>query len=63
MYFEQAAPSSTRSFEMVFFETPVMRTMERMEHPSTMAVTTWARLASGSLFILLLLHSGKHCVK
>jgi hypothetical protein len=40
-----------------------MRTMERIEQPSTMAETTWARLASESLFILSLLHSAKHSVK
>ena len=28
---------------MVFFEKPVMRTMERIEQPSTRAATIWVR--------------------
>ena len=36
---------STSSLETVFFATPVMRTVERIELPSVMAETTAARLA------------------
>src|ERR1700690_4633412 len=40
MYSEQAAPSSTSSFAIVFLATPVMRTVARIELPSTSAATT-----------------------
>ena len=36
----------------MFLETPVMRTVDRIEQPSTRAATA-ARLVSSSLFILL----------
>ncbi len=39
---------------MVFFATPVMRTVERMELPSTRAETTWTCCALLNLFILTL---------
>jgi hypothetical protein len=38
---------------MVFRETSNIREVERIEQPSTRAETTWARLASDSLFTLL----------
>ncbi|MHB8394834.1 MAG: hypothetical protein ACYDC5_10085 [Candidatus Dormibacteria bacterium] len=44
-------PPSTKSFVTVFFATPVMRMVARMEVPSTRAFTTWTRLAWESRFI------------
>src|ERR1035441_7119122 len=52
-YSEHAAPSSIRSFVTVFLATPVRRTVERMEHPSTSAETTSARFTESSRFIFL----------
>ena len=40
----------------MFFATPAMRTVARMELPSTSALTTWTRLAWGSRFILIIIH-------
>ena len=40
---------------MVFLLTPVMRTVERIEHPSTRAETTATCLAVLSLFILTIM--------
>ena len=51
-YSEQAALSSTKSLATVFLATPVMRTVARIELPSTNAETTWICLALSSLFIL-----------
>ena len=46
-----AVPRSTSSLMTVFFATPVMRTVLRIELPSTNAATTWARRCAFSLFI------------
>src|ERR1017187_2743617 len=40
IYSEHAAPSSTRILAIVLLATPVMRTVERIELPSTRAATT-----------------------
>lgn len=40
---------------MVFFETPVIRTVELMELPSSRHRTSWARRSVSILFILTLL--------
>jgi hypothetical protein len=52
----QAAPSSRISLLIVFLLTPVMRTVERIEQPSTRALTTATRLAVLSLFIVTIMH-------
>src|SRR4051812_5837533 len=54
-YSEHATPISPSNLMIVFFATPVMRTMLRIEHPSTRAEMTWQRLAVGSLFILTIM--------
>jgi len=43
--------------------TPACGRWSGSSKPSTMAETTWERLASGSLFIPPLVHSGKQWVK
>ena len=43
-----AVPISTRSFKIASFETPVMRDVDRTEHPSIRAETIWTRLSSES---------------
>ncbi len=49
-YSVQASPRSTKSFVTVFFAAPVMRTVARMELPSTSEPMIWARLSVVSLF-------------
>ncbi len=44
-----------RCFVTVFLATPVIRTVERMELPSTNAAMTWTRRAVLSLFILTIM--------
>ena len=46
------------SFAIVFFDAPVIRTVARIEQPSTRHRTIAARLSVSSLFILVL-YSGQ----
>src|SRR4051794_22941674 len=55
MNFVQAAPSSTRSFAIVFFDAPVSRTVERIDIPSTKHLTIWVRLTVSRRFILTIM--------
>jgi hypothetical protein len=47
-----AAPRSASSLTIVFFATPVMRTVERIEFPSTSAAKTAICVSLGDRFIL-----------
>jgi hypothetical protein len=40
-----------------FFETPVMRTVARIEHPSRMQLSTYERVLEPSLFMGILCHT------
>jgi len=51
MYSAQAAPRSSVSCAIVFFEQPVRRELERTEQPSTRASTIWVRFS-----VLKLIH-------
>lgn len=52
-YSEQAEPKSTRSLVTVFFATPVIRTVPRIELPSTKHRTTAARFSVLRTFAIL----------
>src|SRR6266540_1564704 len=54
-YWEHAHPRSASSLSTVFFATPVMRTVERIELPSTRAAITRTRFSVLSLFILTII--------
>jgi|SRR6516164_1604837 len=54
-YFAHAVPTSASSLTMVFLATPVMRTVLRMEQPSTKQVIAWARGSAGNLFIMTII--------
>src|SRR6185437_7299651 len=55
-YSAQAAPTSANSFNTVALAAPVMRHVALMELPSTSRPRIWARLASGSVFIVNIMH-------
>ena len=58
-----AAPSSTSSLTIVFFATPVMRTVARMQLPSTRAATTAVRFALFSLIHNYTICLSGHAIK
>lgn len=49
-YSAQGWPRSARSLTIVFFAAPVMRTVARIELPSTRQPMIWARFSAESLF-------------
>src|SRR3954467_8922739 len=53
MYSAHAVPRSTSNLVIVFFATPVMRTVARMLLPSTSAATTAARFSVLRTFAIL----------
>src|SRR5580700_4457627 len=51
-YAAHAVPAFFSSLSTLLIEQPTMRSIERIDEPSQSRVRIWARLASGSLFIL-----------
>jgi hypothetical protein len=51
----QAVPRSANSLKMVFWETPNMREVARIELPSTSAAITWVRRLLSSKFIVAIM--------